>query len=392
MASDFVTSFAASENSTYAARFHLDLVREVTRQARRPVTAHECSKAVPPEERCLLVAGTGVLVVLWSSDYFGDPGCLGDWNLFIRRLDRVPVQRREALRRSTRVLVRWRTTDTPLRDVPRPRMFDGDVTADCNRHGLYKVVRDQSPTSPSSGYLSALREVAGQVRAGLAARLPVLALDDMSRPAPVLPGPRPMSPVSPPPAVPRSAPLGGSTVTLPAELGPAVARPARPPAPGSAPRVLISYAHDPRDPGHADEVKALSELLKAGGVDVRLDQDVNDEPQHWRRWMTTELKYADRILMVASPAYRRRVEGREKPGTGRGATWEGEYLLDYAYDNSGTWEKRILRVVFPRFRDDDLPEFPGSASVTVYRVDPVTGDGDLDRLLGYLTKGRATTR
>ncbi|MFF1722631.1 TIR domain-containing protein [Streptomyces sviceus] len=364
MANYFVTSFAAAEHSLYAARFHDDLAREVARQRGRRVEARKCDPDVPAGERRSLVAETGVLVVLWSLDYFGDGDCADDWALFERRLSHVPAQRRASFL-PTRVLVRWRTVDSPPPGLPRPPMIGGDVMADYNKDGLYKVVR-HSPDS--SAYQYALRQLAAQVHAGLATDLPSLEVDDLSLPNPVLPGPRPT----------------GSTVSKPKVL-----HPTRQAMPAPGPRVLISYAHDETDPRHAKEVKSLSELLKREGINVRLDQDVDDEPQNWLRWMQNEMSEADYILSVASPAYKRRVEHREKPGTGRGATWEGGYILDVVYDNWDTWQKRILRVVFPRFNESDLPAFPGSASVTVYRIDPVTGDGHLDRLLRYMRRGPA---
>ncbi|MGW7418871.1 toll/interleukin-1 receptor domain-containing protein [Streptomyces sp. NPDC054813] len=364
MASCFVTSFAAAENPSYAGRFHEDLAKAVTRLLGRKIDARTCDPTVSAEQRRLLVAGAGALVVLWSPEYFEDRGCVGDWTVFERRLGQVPAARGPAACESARVLVRWRTAGDPRPGLPRPRprMLGGDVMADYNRYGLYKVVREQSPDSPA--YRSALAQLAAGVCSGLAASLPALSLDDTPRSTPLLPRPRPTGSSVPQPNLPQ---------------------PAKPATP--APRVLISYAHDDQDPGHVTEVKSLSELLKNGGIAARLDLDAAHEPQNWLRWMNRELREADFILMVASPAYRRRVEHGEKPGVGRGAIWEGGYLLDHVYDHWDTWEKRILRVVFPRFRDEDLPEFPGSASVTIYRIDPATGDGDLHRLLGYLRTG-----
>ncbi|MEU9959851.1 toll/interleukin-1 receptor domain-containing protein [Streptomyces sp. NPDC050982] len=365
MASYFVTSYAEAENPSYAARFHDDLTEEVTRQLGRKVDARTCDPTVPTEERRQLVAGAGVFVMLWSSDYFEDHGCLGDWQLFEYRLGRVPAQRRQACL-PTRVLVRWRTAASPRPGVPWPRMIAGDVMADYNKDGLYKVVREQSPDSPVYRYV--LRQLAGRVGAGLATPLQALAPDEVPPPNLALPRPRPT----------------GSAMSKPI-----VPQPAKPSASVPAPRALISYAHDETDPEHDKEVRALADLLKRGGINVRFDQYVDDEPQNWLRWMHDEMKAADYMLTVASPAYKRRVEHEEQPGTGRGATWEAGYMLDEVYENWGTWQKRFLRIVFPRFTVADLPTFPGSASVSVYRIDPATGDGDFDRLLSYLKKGPA---
>ncbi|WP_328934264.1 MULTISPECIES: toll/interleukin-1 receptor domain-containing protein [unclassified Streptomyces] len=362
MASYFVTSYAAAENPSYAARFHDDLAEEVTRQLGRKIDARTCDPTVSAKERRRLVAAAGAFVMLWSSDYFDDDGCIDDWKLFDHRLGRVPAQRRPACM-PTRVLVRWRTDGNPRPGVPWPRMILGDVMADYNTYGLYKVVRDQGPGSPA--YRDALRQLARQVRAGLATPLPVLSPEDVSPPNPVLPSPRTTGSAMPKSPVPQ---------------------PANPQVP-APPRALISYAHDEQDPEHSKEALSLAELLKREGIDVRFDQYVADEPQNWLRWMQAEMADAKYILTVASPAYRRRVELREKQGTGRGATWEAAYMLDEVYDNAGTWQKRFLRIVFPRFTVDDLPSFPGSASVSVYRIDPATGGQDFDRLVAYMKKG-----
>ncbi|GGW44010.1 hypothetical protein GCM10010503_20880 [Streptomyces lucensis JCM 4490] len=365
MASCFVTSFAAAENPAYAARFHDDLAEEVSRLLGRKVDARKCDHTLSADERGSLVAEAGVLVVLCSPDYYLDEGCLDDWKLFQRRLDHVPARRRPA-RPPERVLVRWHRIDELPGGRPRPPMLTGDVMAPYNKVGLYRVVRNQGPDS--SAYRHVLRELAAAVRKGLTAALPPLpAAERVARTAP-LPPPRQPSVRTSLTAAVQQAPQ--TAVTALRE---------------SAPLVFVSYAHD--DARHSAEVSSLAQLLKDAGLTVVLDQDVAHEPQIWLRWMADNLEAADFILTVASPAYRRRLKQREQPGKGMGATWEGGYVLDQVYGNPGTWQKRILRVLFPRFGEEALPDFPGSRSATVYLIDPVTGQGDLDQLLGYLRRG-----
>jgi hypothetical protein len=72
----------------------------------------------------------------------------------------------------------------------------------------------------------------------------------------------------------------------------------------AAPRVFISYAHESAE--HREAVRALWLFLRANGVDAQLDQLAAGQRQDWTLWMEKEIAAADHILVVASPAYRRR--------------------------------------------------------------------------------------
>jgi hypothetical protein len=48
-------------------------------------------------------------------------------------------------------------------------------------------------------------------------------------------------------------------------------------------RVFISYSHD--SPEHADRVLALSDQLRAGGIDCILDQYEPAPEEGWPLWM-----------------------------------------------------------------------------------------------------------
>ena len=77
------------------------------------------------------------------------------------------------------------------------------------------------------------------------------------------------------------------------------------------PTVLISYSHD--SPAHADRVLALSDHLRADGIDCILDQYEVSPPEGWPRWMEREVQSADFVLMICTPTYYRRVMGEEEP-------------------------------------------------------------------------------
>ncbi|MDV9173854.1 toll/interleukin-1 receptor domain-containing protein [Streptomyces sp. W16] len=153
-------------------------------------------------------------------------------------------------------------------------------------------------------------------------------------------------------------------------------------APG--PRVFISYAQEDDDGEHTERVRALWLLLRKQGVDAQLDLSAAEEPQDWALWMHEEFQAADHVLVVASPAYRRRAEGMEAPGTGEGVIWEARYIRNEVYGNPAGWHRRILKVVLPGGDRDDLPAYLGGHTVTHYTVDPIDATG-VEKLLRYLT-------
>ncbi len=141
-------------------------------------------------------------------------------------------------------------------------------------------------------------------------------------------------------------------------------------------RVFISYSHD--SPEHGQRVLALSDRLCSEGVDCHIDQYEVSPPEGWPRWMRDQIAKARFVLVVCTEAYQRRVYGREEPGRGRGATWEGAIITQALYDSGGRNDKFIPVV----FRSEDLaykPEFIGGA--THYDVSTEAGYDGLYRHL-----------
>jgi TIR domain len=89
---------------------------------------------------------------------------------------------------------------------------------------------------------------------------------------------------------------------------------------GAAARVFISYAHDPDVPGHAEAVRDLWVWLRSCGIDARLDRVAAGRRQDWALWMADQIRAADHILIIASPAYKVRAEGRVGADEGRGCS------------------------------------------------------------------------
>ena len=101
--------------------------------------------------------------------------------------------------------------------------------------------------------------------------------------------------------------------------------------PTTIPKVFISYSHD--SPEHGERVLKLSDSLRSEGIDCKIDQYEPSPPEGWPRWMLNQFDDADYILIVCTEYYYRRFRGQEKPGTGKGVTWEGAIITNELYDS-----------------------------------------------------------
>src|SRR4051794_18666529 len=77
-------------------------------------------------------------------------------------------------------------------------------------------------------------------------------------------------------------------------------------------RVFVSYTHDNEQ--HKLHVLQFCRLLRAHGVDARLDRYDSDERRDWYAWMIGQVTAADYVLVIASPDYKR-VGNGHVPGT-----------------------------------------------------------------------------
>jgi hypothetical protein len=148
-------------------------------------------------------------------------------------------------------------------------------------------------------------------------------------------------------------------------------------------RVLISYAHDPDEPEHGEWVRRLWEFLRSCGVDARLDLPAAGRRQDWSLWMADEIRAADVILVIASPAYRERAEGRADPNVGHGVQWEARLIRDAFYRDQRALD-RFVPVVLPGQTIEGVPDFLAPHTSTVYEVSDFTVPG-AEPLLRLLT-------
>jgi tetratricopeptide (TPR) repeat protein len=119
-----------------------------------------------------------------------------------------------------------------------------------------------------------------------------------------------------------------------------------------APAVFISYSHD--SPEHEANVLALANRLRADGIDAVLDQYESFPAEGWELWGQRQIQAAGFVLMVCTPAYRRRYDGEEEPGKGLGAISEAGFIRQILYDAGGVNEK-FLPVLLTDADSEHIP-------------------------------------
>ncbi|WP_158263099.1 toll/interleukin-1 receptor domain-containing protein [Amycolatopsis sp. CA-128772] len=144
--------------------------------------------------------------------------------------------------------------------------------------------------------------------------------------------------------------------------------------------VFLSYAREPDDPSHEESVLRLWELLRFCGVDARLDLGETQRRRDWALWRAQQIREADYVLVIASPAYRRHAEGRGDASEERGVQWETRLIRDAFFADRHTLE-RVLPVVLPGRSELDVPDFLGT---DFYPVSAFTVEG-AEQLLRLLT-------
>jgi len=86
-------------------------------------------------------------------------------------------------------------------------------------------------------------------------------------------------------------------------------------------RVFVSYSHDSE--AHREWVLDLASRLRRDGVDAWIDRYSPAPAEGWPRWTQRRIEEAEFVLVVCTETYRRRFDGVEEAGVGRGATLEG---------------------------------------------------------------------
>ncbi|HRI07413.1 MAG TPA: TIR domain-containing protein, partial [Nannocystaceae bacterium] len=135
----------------------------------------------------------------------------------------------------------------------------------------------------------------------------------------------------------------------------------------SSPRVFISWSHEP-DPEtevartHRARVLALTDQLRAGGVDAQLDLYDPHPPEGWPAWMSSGIENADFILIVCSATYLRRWKGEVVDGKGLGVRWEGHLVRNLLHRELAR-QARVVPVLFESASPSDIPLEVAGASM-----------------------------
>jgi tetratricopeptide (TPR) repeat protein len=142
-----------------------------------------------------------------------------------------------------------------------------------------------------------------------------------------------------------------------------------------APRVFLSYSHDSEV--HRARVLQLANRLRAEGVDAWLDRYEQAPAKGWLRWMQRQIQTADFVLVICTETYRRRFDGEEESGVGKGVTWEGLLAAQLLYDEA-TVNRKFIPVLL-----DDTSESAVPLALRAYERFRLPAD--YDRLYRLLT-------
>ena len=147
-------------------------------------------------------------------------------------------------------------------------------------------------------------------------------------------------------------------------------------------KVFISYSHDTA--GHQQHVLDLSNSLRAIGVDAELDRYYVRPKLGWPRWSAEQLRpdVCRFVIVVCTPIYRDRVEGKVRADAGRGVFWEGGIIGQYLYDEKGN--ERFIPVLLKDEPETSIPQpLKGHAFYTINAFD--LSDPGFDALYRELT-------
>ena len=142
-----------------------------------------------------------------------------------------------------------------------------------------------------------------------------------------------------------------------------------------SPTAVISYAHETDE--HNQQVLDLSKRLISEGVDCTMDKYEVSPREGWPIWMQKTIDNSDFIIAVCTDTYKRRFEGNDPRGTGKGARWEGRLIQQILYEEGVN--VRVIPIVFDKADIVYIPSVLKSA--THYDMSTKSGYRDLHRAL-----------
>lgn len=127
--------------------------------------------------------------------------------------------------------------------------------------------------------------------------------------------------------------------------------------PERVPTAFVSYSHD--SDVHSKRVLELAQRLRADYIDCWIDQFEQGPAEGFPRWMVGQIDRADVVLVICTQTYRRRFDGKEKPGVGLGTTFEGGLIYREIYD-SGMRQRKFIPILLPGSTREHIPPVLGS--------------------------------
>lgn len=132
-------------------------------------------------------------------------------------------------------------------------------------------------------------------------------------------------------------------------------------------KVFVSYAQE--SPEHQERVKQFTNQLRHDGLDATMDLFDPNPPEGLPQWMVNQIRRAAFVLMVITETYRKRFEGDEELGKGKGVKWEGGIVTRSLYDSEFRTGK-FLPVVFGSEHATSMPTiFVGNVYYDVSKPD-----------------------
>ncbi|PRQ06122.1 SEFIR domain protein [Enhygromyxa salina] len=116
--------------------------------------------------------------------------------------------------------------------------------------------------------------------------------------------------------------------------------------------MFVSYSDD--TPQHAERVLELAQWLRTHGIDAHIDQFEESPEEGWPRWIYTQIRESEYVLVVCTRGYLERCEGEVPRGrrANRAVKFESHLSLQEIHDAEGRNRKFIPLV----FHDDDIGE------------------------------------
>jgi hypothetical protein len=156
-----------------------------------------------------------------------------------------------------------------------------------------------------------------------------------------------------------------------------------------SPTVFVSWAHS--DEGWSSEqaaawgaeVQMFCILLRSLGIDAEADVfHFHEAGIDWNHFGPREIADRDFTIVVLSPAWKQRWEGRNSPDTGAGAVAEANELHGLFNSDQGEFREKVVLVRLPMVAGEDVVPntLSGVQRVSISEISP-DGLDDLVRLL-----------